>query len=780
MKKFLFTLAALLMTTGSIYAEEYLYVEDFEVAADELGTEIDVTVKAHFDARVSAFDLEVVAPEGMVPVWSENGADCHIAYYNGRGKVAYCDASIGTLDYYNYVAITSATIVSYWQNPETGAWESALSVKWEPGDYDEMMIITFEIAEDFKGGNLTLITKPACGEDPRGNICEKGQVNERTAVVTVEGGVEPPTPTLSGEIIIGDADENGYVTVEYTGDEDVTIRVMVDGIYVPLTDGKIFLGAYGEAEVTVEVTAEGYEPMTATKIVNWEEPVLEDLTGEIVVGEPTEDGLVTVTYTGKEDVTITVNGEPYEGEIQLVEGENTLVVVVTADGYNPMEETFTVTWTAPVVLEDLTGEIIVSDPDENGFVTVTYTGDEDVTITVNGEPYEDGVQLNDGENTLVVVVSAAGYNDMEETFTVTWTAPEPPYETPAPVVTSETTDAAVIFTATGEGTVTLYIQYIDNETGDMTLETYVGEGEVSHEVARQEEATFVNVWAAAQANEEAIPGLSEVEYYVEIPALEVVPPTPEELTGEIVVGEPDENGIVTVTYTGEEEVTVTVTVNGEVVEGDVQLAEGENTIVVTVTADGYEPMEETFTVTWTPEPPQPVEGVVLVIVDQNGEEHNFDLSQGEDGDFATTVTLEYVPYGQFYWDPMLSDAENEANRPVVPFYFLIDGQRYGVEGEVATVLGFAMQNPLDAEADGFYTVPVGFSYTLGVAQKDGVYYVYAAVATPTGVDELNANKTVAGVRYFNMAGQEMQEANGMTIVVTTYTDGTTSAVKVMK
>ena len=48
------------------------------------------------------------------------------------------------------------------------------------------------------------------------------------------------------------------------------------------------------------------------------------------------------------------------------------------------------------------------------------------------------------------------------------------------------------------------------------------------------------------------------------------------------------------------------------------------------------------------------------------------------------------------------------------------------------------------------------------------------------VDELNAAKTVAGVRYFNLAGQEMQEANGMTIVVTTYTDGTTTAVKVMK
>ena len=50
----------------------------------------------------------------------------------------------------------------------------------------------------------------------------------------------------------------------------------------------------------------------------------------------------------------------------------------------------------------------------------------------------------------------------------------------------------------------------------------------------------------------------------------------------------------------------------------------------------------------------------------------------------------------------------------------------------------------------------------------------------TGLSELMNGKTVSSVRYYNMAGQEMQEANGVTIVVTTYTDGTTSAVKVMK
>ena len=50
----------------------------------------------------------------------------------------------------------------------------------------------------------------------------------------------------------------------------------------------------------------------------------------------------------------------------------------------------------------------------------------------------------------------------------------------------------------------------------------------------------------------------------------------------------------------------------------------------------------------------------------------------------------------------------------------------------------------------------------------------------TALDELMSGKTVAGVRYFNMAGQEMQQTEGLTIVVTTYTDGTTNAVKVVK
>ncbi len=64
--------------------------------------------------------------------------------------------------------------------------------------------------------------------------------------------------------------------------------------------------------------------------------------------------------------------------------------------------------------------------------------------------------------------------------------------------------------------------------------------------------------------------------------------------------------------------------------------------------------------------------------------------------------------------------------------------------------------------------------------EGGVFFTVYEDETPTGVSELVNGKQIAGVRYFNAMGQEMQQANGMTIVVTTFTDGTTSTAKVIK
>ena len=80
--------------------------------------------------------------------------------------------------------------------------------------------------------------------------------------------------------------------------------------------------------------------------------------------------------------------------------------------------------------------------------------------------------------------------------------------------------------------------------------------------------------------------------------------------------------------------------------------------------------------------------------------------------------------------------------------------------------------------DGSYQVE---AYAQAVNKTESHHVSCSFTVTPrTGLDELSGDKAVAGVRYYNVAGQEMAQPNGLTIVITTYSDGTTSAAKVMK
>ena len=88
-------------------------------------------------------------------------------------------------------------------------------------------------------------------------------------------------------------------------------------------------------------------------------------------------------------------------------------------------------------------------------------------------------------------------------------------------------------------------------------------------------------------------------------------------------------------------------------------------------------------------------------------------------------------------------------------------------------------NPLfvrDDDHDGNIGIQVFYTVD-GEKNASNIVWLYEV---PSSVNEMNAGKTVANVRYFNVAGQEIAQPSGMTIKVTTYTDGTTSAVKVVK
>ena len=125
-----------------------------------------------------------------------------------------------------------------------------------------------------------------------------------------------------------------------------------------------------------------------------------------------------------------------------------------------------------------------------------------------------------------------------------------------------------------------------------------------------------------------------------------------------------------------------------------------------------------------------------------------------------------------YWD---YDYDIEDDMTEIPYSIYSDG--YDITDHVVYFYG-----------TNYSEWPI-FTWRIGIQ----VYYTYHGVKTASdivylevfpnpysGVEEMNASKTVASVRYYNMAGQEVAQPQGLAIKVTTYSDGTTSSAKVVK
>ena len=140
---------------------------------------------------------------------------------------------------------------------------------------------------------------------------------------------------------------------------------------------------------------------------------------------------------------------------------------------------------------------------------------------------------------------------------------------------------------------------------------------------------------------------------------------------------------------------------------------------------------------------EPAQTAAPEIISTPGEEYYTFTAQVKEGDPAADVTLYMI--------------DEDGNRVEVTNPFTVNLTDHAQTIELVAVAHIPGQT--DGET----------SFTAEIPAK-----------TPTGVDELTSGKQVANVRYFNALGQEMQQANGMTIIVTTYTDGTSSTVKVMK
>jgi hypothetical protein len=231
--------------------------------------------------------------------------------------------------------------------------------------------------------------------------------------------------------------------------------------------------------------------------------------------------------------------------------------------------------------------------------------------------------------------------------------------------------------------------------------------------------------------------------------------TPDPVIGTPTVNEND----VTFTVTGEGTVTVTVTYN----DGTTETFTGTDEVEVTI-----------------PRTDQDVTVTVNATAKSNKEGYDV-INEGTAG--PTTVSVPAMQTAA----PTIDVSFDEVDGKTIAYVTFKNND------ENAAVIEYSTDN---GETWNEYNpaVPVTFTATDenqeitvwarakadGKAMSEVEKRTFELNNTATSVNELVNGKTVAGVRYFNMAGQEMQEANGITIVVTTYTDGTTSAVKVIK
>lgn len=147
--------------------EASFYIDDLELSADDLGTEIIIPVGAHFGNYISSWDVQFIFPEGLTPVYATKGSDMTMRFYNEDEDETTQTANWVFNDEYTHF-VSMPTYCGY-QAPEAedDPYEPYGTVKWAAGDYDEMFLIYCEVSQEFNGGYIEIITNASSGYDIR-------------------------------------------------------------------------------------------------------------------------------------------------------------------------------------------------------------------------------------------------------------------------------------------------------------------------------------------------------------------------------------------------------------------------------------------------------------------------------------------------------------------------------------------------------------------------------------------------------------------------------------
>ena len=416
MKKFLFTLAALLMA-GAMSAAPYFYADDIELTQDQLGKNIWVDVKLHVDqAFNSGGSLQEYEGDMTVTNAVQAVPEAFVLpYVDAFGDDQTVDVSANLMGNATEFMFFCAT-GGYWDPDGDEEFETYGIVKWMPAEQDyNFLRIRIKPSASFTGGKITFNSYFSSGNDARPIETTGSEYHAEPTVcnITVAGAEQPKTP-FEATAVIGDA--TGYnVPLHYAAnDPAAVVTVTVNGVEKTVTwdeqgNATLVLGQapeYGEYNIVLTVAVgdtEHFEgdPVEATKQIVISQPSAPQ---PMISFNTQDDGSVTVVVSDATSYTITVNGVEWTDGNNIPQTYEDQVIVVNAtnhiDGYADN------TNTASTTLQGKAKE-------EVDAPTITHTvGDAAVTVTVTPDPDTDGQLVYNGEYSYV-------RGDADYTVTVT-------------------------------------------------------------------------------------------------------------------------------------------------------------------------------------------------------------------------------------------------------------------------------------------------------------------------------------------------------------------------
>ena len=282
------------------HADNYLYVDDVRIPASAVGSEITIPVKASFDTFVGFWDVQFSFPEGLTPIDFSAGNDMNVSYCNDFGDEQIAEGQ------YSFMPGASRCIGMLdlgfdYQLNEFGDYDPIETVKWGPGQYDEMLLLTIRVDDGFNGGDIIINTKTSCGYDTR----------------LVPNPFSPSAPETVDGVILGDvncdgmiiiADFTWYVDYLSANETDYVLGgdIVHDGVndILDVTKLKDVL-LFGE-------WYDGYVMTHAGKVINLPEPILYgDANGDGEVNIADVSSLVDILLNqyGYYDVHVDMDGD---------------------------------------------------------------------------------------------------------------------------------------------------------------------------------------------------------------------------------------------------------------------------------------------------------------------------------------------------------------------------------------------------------------------------------------------------------------------------------------